>query len=78
MGKKTRAKIYDMLESIGDEALLNQVKEDIEFYVTKKDITDGLTKSQLKQLDYAIREADKKQVIGWDEFKNEMSGWRKR
>ena len=44
----------------------------------KKDIVSELTPSQLKELDKAIKEADKKETISWDDFKKEMNEWRKK
>lgn len=78
MSKAIKSKIHKLLDSIEDETLLNQVMEDVAFYATKKDITDELTPGQLKELDKAIEEADKKETISWDDFKKEMNEWRKK
>lgn len=67
-----------MLESIEDEAVLNQVMEDVAFYTSKKDIVDELDAGQLKELDKAIKEADNKETIDWNDFKKEMNEWRKK
>ena len=67
-----------MLEEIEDEKILSQVMEDVAFYTRKKDITDELTPEQLKELNAAIKEADKKETINWDDFKKEMNEWRKK
>ena len=63
MSKAVKTKIYQLLEGIEDEAVLNQVMEDVAFYATKKDAVDELTANQLKELDKAIEEADNK--ISW-------------
>jgi hypothetical protein len=78
MSKAVKSKIYKMLEEIEDESVLNQVMEDVAFYATKKDILDDLDKEQLKELDKAIEEADKKETIPWEDFKKEMNEWRKK
>jgi hypothetical protein len=78
MSKAVKSKIYKMLEEIDDESVLNQVMEDVAFYTMKKDIVDDLNKEQLKELDKAIKEADKKETIPWDDFKKEMNEWRKK
>lgn len=67
-----------MLEGIEDETVLNQVMEDVAFYATKKDIVDELSPDQLTELDKAIEEADKNEIIPWDDFKKEMNEWRKK
>ena len=78
MDNAIKSKIYQMLEGIEDEVMLNQVMEDVAFYTSKKDIIDNLTGAQLSELDNAIEEADKKETINWDDFKKEMNGWKKK
>ena len=77
MSKAVKSKIVQMLEGIEDETVLNQVMEDVAFYATKKDIVDELSPDQLTELDKAIEEADKNEIIPWDDFKKEMNEWRK-
>lgn len=50
--------------------------EDVAFYTSKKDIIDELNKEQIKELDKAIEESDKKETIPWEDFKKEMNEWR--
>ena len=69
MSKEVKSKIQQMVEGIEDEAVLNQVMEDVAFYASKKDIVDELNPEQLKELDEAIKEADNKETISLDEFK---------
>jgi len=71
-------KIYQLLEGIEDEAVLNQVMEDVAFYATKKDTVVELNASQLKELDKAIKETDNKETISWSDFKKEMKQWKKK
>jgi hypothetical protein len=78
MSKTVKSKIYRLLDDIEDEAILNQVMEDVAFYATKKDIVDQLAPGQLKELDKAIEEADNKETISWDDFKKEMKEWKKK
>ena len=78
MSKVVKSKIYQLLEGIEDEAILNQVMEDVSFYASKKDITDELNTEQLSALDEAINEADNKETISWEDFKKEMNEWRKK
>ena len=73
MSKSEKSKkIYRLLEGIEDEAVLNQVMENVTFYANKKDIVDELEPDQLKELDKAIEEADNKETVSWDDFKKEM------
>ena len=77
MSKAVKSKIYQLLDGIEDETVLNQVMEDVVFYATKKDIVDELNAKQLKELDNAIEEVDNKETISWNDFKKEMNEWRK-
>lgn len=78
MSKAIKSKIFQLLESIEDEAVLNQVMEDVAFYASKKDIVDELNDHQLKELEKAIEEADNEDTISWDDFKMETNEWRKK
>ena len=53
------------------------VMEDVAYYATNKDVDEGLTTEQLKELDVAISEADKNETIDWNDFKKEMAEWKK-
>lgn len=78
MSKAVKTKIYQLLEGIEDEAILNQLMEDVTFYASKKDAVDELNESQLKELDKAIEEADNKETISWSDFKKEIKEWKKK
>ena len=78
MSKDVKDKINKLLDEIEDEAVLNQLMEDVAFYASKKDIVDQLSPGQLKELDKAIEEADGKETITWDDFKKEMKEWKKK
>jgi Arc/MetJ family transcription regulator len=78
MSKVVKTKIYQLLDGIEDETVLNQVMEEVAFYATKKDVVDQLTPGQLEELDKAIEEADNKEAISWDDFKKEMKEWKKK
>jgi len=78
MSNSIKSRIYQMLEDINDETILNQVMEDVAFYSGKKDITDELTPQQLEELDAAINEADRNETISWEDFKKEMTGWKQK
>ncbi|MFC0772547.1 hypothetical protein [Terrimonas alba] len=78
MSKEVKDKINKLLDEIEDEAVLNQLMEEVAFYANKKDIVDQLSPDQLKELDKAIEEVDNKQTISWGDFKKEMKEWRKK
>lgn len=78
MSKEVKSKIFKLIDSIEDENILQMVMEDVTYYAGNKDITDKLSKEQLKELDEAISEADNNETIDWDDFKKEMNEWKKR
>ena len=71
MSKAVKSKIYRLLEEIEDDAVLNQVMENVAFYASKTDIVDELTANQLKELDAALEESEKKETISWNDLKKE-------
>ncbi len=77
MSNPLKQKIYQLLENVEDETILNQVMEDVEFYTSSQDVIDSLSPKQLNELDEAISEADKGETISWEDFKNEMNEWKK-
>lgn len=78
MSEKVKSKIYQLLDSIEDESILQMVMEDVAFYASNKDIIDELSEEQLKELDEAISEIDNNETISWNKFKKEMNEWKKR
>jgi Arc/MetJ family transcription regulator len=78
MPSEVKSKIYQLVDSIGDEEVLQQVMEDVAFYASKKDAVDLLTPEQLAELDATILEVDSGETITWNEFKKDMNEWRKR
>ena len=78
MSKEVKSKIYQMVDSIEDENILQMVMEDVAYYASDKDVGNELTKDQLKELDEAISEADKNKTMDWNDFKKEMNEWKKR
>jgi hypothetical protein len=44
----------------------------------QKDVIDMLTPDQLAELDEALKEADRDETISWDDFKKELTEWKKR
>jgi len=75
MAEDIKFKIIKTLDTIDDENILIQVMEDVAFYASEKDIIDDLSVSQLKDLDEAINQANNKDVIEWNSFKNEINEW---
>ena len=77
MSKEVKSRIYQLLDSIKDENILQIVMEDVAYYASDKDIINELSEEQLKELDEAITEADNNDTIDWIYFKKEMDEWKK-
>ena len=78
MNNELKSKIYQLVDSIEDENILEMLMEDIAYYANKKDIIDELNEEQLQELNEAISEADNNETIDWADLKKEMKEWKKR
>jgi hypothetical protein len=78
MTQDIKFKIIKILDGSDEESILIQVMEDVAIYAEEKDIIDDLSASQLKDLDYAINQENYKDVILWDDFKNEINEWQRK
>ena len=78
MSKEVKSEIHKMIDSIDDENILQMVMEDVAYYASNREVTEELTKQQLKELDESISETDKNETMDWSDFKKEMNEWRKR
>lgn len=63
MSKEVKPKIYQLVDSIEDENILQMIEEDVGYYAGNKDIIDELSEEQLKELNEAIAEADNDETI---------------
>jgi hypothetical protein len=78
MSKEVKSEIYQLIDSIKDENILQMVMEDVAYYARDKNVTDELSKAQLKELDEAISEANRNDTMDWSDLKKEMNEWKKR
>ncbi len=78
MNDTVKNRIHKLVDGIHNEETLNQVMEDVAFYSSKEDVLDNLSVAQLKELDEAMKEADKNQVVTWADFKDELGEWKKK
>ena len=76
MDKKLKEEIHRMVDEIEDEATLFLLKEDIVMYQTASDET--LTDEQTKELNEAIEEAEKGDVVSYEEYQNHINEWKKK
>ncbi|MBI1780139.1 MAG: hypothetical protein HYR66_02035 [Sphingobacteriales bacterium] len=75
---KLKKELVNLIENIDNEEMLSLLKEDIVFYgkVENRDITDSLTKVQLKELKALSEEDDLKETQSLSEFKKATGKWR--
>jgi hypothetical protein len=78
MSKEVKSKIYQLINTIEDENVLQMIMEDVAYYVSNRDIVDELNTEQQKELNEAISEADNNETVDWEDFKKEMNEWKKR
>ncbi len=78
--KEIKKEIHEYIDRIDDEETLWTLHEDVAEYLKKEtpvenEEEDYLTNEQEKQLDEAIKQADKGEVMDFDEFKRRVSSW---
>lgn len=78
MNDTVKDRIHKLVDTIYDERALAQVMEDVAFYSSKEDVVDSLNANQLEELEAAMKEADKNQVVTWADFKAELVEWKKK
>lgn len=78
MSKIVKSRIHQLVDCIEDEKILQMIMEDVAYYANDKDAVAELTKDQLKELDEAIADTDKKETTTWNDFRIEISEWKKR
>lgn len=77
-----KAELHKKIDSIEDEHTLHLLNDDIVPYAIenrtkdKDEEDDDLTDEQEKELDEAIRQADKGETVSWEEFLNSTQQWR--
>ena len=72
MSKEVKSKIYQLVNTIEDENVLQMIMEDVAYYVSNRDIVDELNTEQQKELNEAISEADNNETVDWEDFKKEI------
>ena len=78
MNNELKTKIYQLVDSIEDQNVLEMIMEEIAYYAGHKEILDELDDEQQKELNKAILEADDDEAIDWEDFKKQMSEWEKK
>jgi hypothetical protein len=67
--------VLSLVAQIEDENLLELLKADIEFF-KEGDITDGLSESEVEELENLANEPDDVNVTSQEEFKQLTDKWR--
>ncbi len=78
MDSELKSKIYELVDSLKDENVLQMVIKDVTYYADRINIIDELNEVQTKELNEAISEADNSETIDWKDFKKEINEWKKR
>ncbi len=74
---KIKTTIYEKIEQLNDETLLQMVEEAVTVYsnTSSKDIIDELTPEQQQRLQDSIQQADNDQTIPHEEVKLKAKEW---
>ena len=74
---KIKTTIYEKVEQLNDETLLQMVEEAVTAYgnTPSKDIIDDLTPEQQQRLRVSIKQVDNGQTIPHDEVKQKAKEW---
>ncbi|MGN6616949.1 MAG: hypothetical protein ACTHJ5_07195 [Ilyomonas sp.] len=72
-----KEELVQKIAAIEDENLLLLLKADIEYFTKegKEDITDGLSESELKELQMLANEDAEKDTIRMEEYKKVLKQW---
>ena len=76
--EKLKKELYELIDNMENEQLLNMVKEDIVAYQkteTAFDDLSDLTHAERAELEELANEDPDKDTISFDEFKKEISEW---
>jgi hypothetical protein len=73
-----KRELLAFIEETEDEALLSLLKEDVIFYgkLKDRDITDGLNKEQLEDLNKLAQEDSLSDTMTMDDYKKVTDQWR--
>lgn len=78
MKAELKTELHKLIDEIEDEEALNILREDAAVYAGKKDILDDLTEEELRELDESIAEADRGEVVTYEEFQKHMEEWKRK
>lgn len=78
MSKEVKSKLHETIDAIEDQSVLNQIMTNVKFLASENDVVDSLNETQLMELDEAISEADKGEVISLADFKKELNEWKQK
>lgn len=76
--KELKEKLYKPIDSVEDEQASQTLKEDVAPYAIERvqeKVDDDLTEEQSKQLEEAIKAADRGETISEEEFRKRMARW---
>lgn len=78
--EELKQELHELIDSIDDEATLNELHEGIEPYLTKKQPkdtkeNDELTEEQWRELEQAMQQVKEGKTITLEEFYSRMKSW---
>ena len=73
MNNDLKSKIYQLVDSIEDENVLQMIMDEIAYYAGHHEILEELSADQRKELDDAISEADEDEILDWEDFNSQAN-----
>ena len=75
--KERKEQLIKQITEIKDEHALEMLEESLSYFTDQsKDITDGLSASDLKELETLVNEPDDKDILTEEEYKKATARWR--
>lgn len=75
--KERKELLMKQIAEIKDEHALEMLEESLSYFTNKsKDITDGLSAYDLKELETLVNEPDDKNILTEEEYKKATAKWR--
>ncbi|KAB2837473.1 hypothetical protein F9K50_10980 [bacterium] len=75
--KERKEQLIRQINEIKDEHALEMLEESLSYFTNQsKDITDGLSPADLKDLETLVNEPDDKDVVSLEEYRKATARWR--
>lgn len=71
-----KAHLIKQIGNINEEGMVEMLEQTLSFFMSSKDITDGLSPYQLSELNSLVQEPGEQDSISETDYKNATDKWR--